>query len=112
MGTYLNEVVRYLTTQSWQIAALTVVVAATTFALRRHSAHVRYLLWLIVLAKSLVPPLYVVPLQILPQTVPRALPVPTPTPEELGAPYVIALPIPRAVPRALSREPVPLLQDL
>ena len=63
METYLNEVVRYLAAQSWQIAVLTVAVAAATFALRRRSAHVRYLLWLIVVAKCLVPPLYVVPLR-------------------------------------------------
>src|SRR3990172_6342224 len=66
MDAHLNEVVRYLAAQSWQIAVLTVAVAAITFALRHRSAHVRYLLWLIVLAKCLVPPLYMVPLRVLP----------------------------------------------
>jgi len=51
MGAYLNELVRYLAAQSWQIAVLTAAVAVVTFALRHRSAHVRYLLWLIVLAK-------------------------------------------------------------
>jgi len=112
MDIYLNEVVYYLATQSWQIAVLTVAVAAASFALRRHSAHVRYLLWLIVLAKCLVPPVYVVPLQVLPQTVPRVLPVPSQTPEGLATPSGIARPIPRAVSRPPSAEPVTLLQDL
>ncbi|MCX5645453.1 MAG: M56 family metallopeptidase [Phycisphaerae bacterium] len=66
MDAYLNEVVRYLVAQSWQIAVLTVTVAAITFALRHRSAHVRHLIWLIVVAKCLVPPLYMVPLRVLP----------------------------------------------
>jgi hypothetical protein len=45
---------------------LTLTVAAATFALRHRSAHIRYLLWLIVVAKCLVPPLYAVPLRVLP----------------------------------------------
>jgi len=36
-------------------------------ALKNKSAHVRYLLWLIVLAKCLVPPLFAIPLAVLPQ---------------------------------------------
>ena len=112
MDVYLNEVVRYLTTQSWQIAALAVVVAAATFALRRYSAHVRYLLWLIVLAKCLVPPVYVVPLQVLPPTAPRALPVPLQAWEEFGAPSDVALSIPHAVSRPPAAEFIAFLQDL
>ncbi len=112
MDTYLNEVVRYLTAQSWQIAVLTVAVAAANFALRRHSAHVRYLLWLIVLAKCLVPPLYVVPLPVLPQTVPRALPMPSQAMEELGIPSDLAPSIPRAVSLPPATESVPFLGDL
>lgn len=74
MDAYLNELVRYLVTQSWQIAVLAVVVAAATWALRHKTAHIRYLLWLIVLAKCLVPPLYMVPVRILPETVPDRVP--------------------------------------
>src|SRR5512146_1980303 len=74
MDTYLNEVMRYLVAQSWQIAVLTAVVATIAFALRRRSAHIRYLLWLLVVAKCLVPPLHVVPVRILPQAMPRAVP--------------------------------------
>jgi ankyrin repeat protein/beta-lactamase regulating signal transducer with metallopeptidase domain len=67
MNAYLIQVVDYLLSQSWQIALLTVVVALITFLLRHKSAHVRYLLWLIILAKCLVPPLYTVPVTVLPQ---------------------------------------------
>jgi ankyrin repeat protein/beta-lactamase regulating signal transducer with metallopeptidase domain len=74
MDAHLNEVVRYLASQSWQIALLAAVVAVAAYALRHRSAHVRYLLWLMVLAKCLVPPLQMVPLQILPQTVPQVVP--------------------------------------
>jgi beta-lactamase regulating signal transducer with metallopeptidase domain len=66
MGAYLTVVVLYLAAASWQIAVLTAAVAAATFALRHRSAHVRHLLWLIVVAKCLVPPLYAVPLPVLP----------------------------------------------
>ena len=66
MEMYLNTVVRYLAAQSWQIALLTVAVAMAAFVLRRRSAHVRYLLWLIVVVKCLVPPLHVVPLKVRP----------------------------------------------
>ncbi len=68
MAAYLTVLVSYLVAQSWQIAVLTVVVAIATFALRRRSAHVRHLLWLIILAKCLVPPLYAVPMRVLPPT--------------------------------------------
>ena len=67
METYLTRVTDYLLTQSWQIALLVVVIAAVSLVLRNKSAHVRYLLWLIVLAKCLVPPLLTVPVAILPQ---------------------------------------------
>ncbi|MHC4433200.1 MAG: M56 family metallopeptidase, partial [Planctomycetota bacterium] len=67
MDAYIKQVVDYLLSQSWQIAVITVLVALITFLLRNKSAHVRYLLWLIVLIKCLVPPLYSVPVSVLPQ---------------------------------------------
>jgi len=66
MDNYLTQIMDYLKTQSWQIAVLVVVVAGVALLLRNRSAHVRYLLWLIVLAKCLVPPLLTVPLAVLP----------------------------------------------
>ena len=65
-GAFPAELVQYVATQSWQIAVLVVTVGVITFALCRRSAHVRYLLWLLVVAKCLVPPLHVVPLRVLP----------------------------------------------
>ncbi|HUU58711.1 MAG TPA: hypothetical protein VMZ50_04145, partial [Phycisphaerae bacterium] len=67
MGDLLNETANYLLRQSWQIAAVIGVVAAAAWVLRRSSAHWRYLLWLVVLAKCLVPPLLTVPLGVLPE---------------------------------------------
>ncbi|MHC4702238.1 MAG: M56 family metallopeptidase, partial [Planctomycetota bacterium] len=69
MDAYIEQVVDYLLSQSWQIAILTAVVALVTFLLRNRSAHIRYLLWLVVLAKCLVPPMYALPLRVLPQDV-------------------------------------------
>jgi beta-lactamase regulating signal transducer with metallopeptidase domain len=71
MDVYLSEVVRYLTAQSGQIAVLATAIAVLTFLLRSRSAHARYLLWLIVVAKCLLPPLYAVPLRVLPQVMPH-----------------------------------------
>ncbi|HCO92999.1 MAG TPA: hypothetical protein DIU00_03460 [Phycisphaerales bacterium] len=67
METVLNRITGYLLTQSWQIALLVTIIASVNIILRNKSAHVRYLLWLIVLAKCLVPPLYNIPLAILPE---------------------------------------------
>jgi len=72
MEPWLIRITDYLLAQSWQIVVLTIVVALATFGLRNRSAHVRYLLWLIVLAKALVPPLYSIPVAVLPQQEPRA----------------------------------------
>mgnify|MGYP001567808586 FL=1 len=67
MDAYVNPVVRYLLAQSWQVALLAAIVALISFALRNRSAHIRYLLWLIVLAKCLVPPFLTIPLAFLPE---------------------------------------------
>jgi len=67
METYINQVATYLLAQSWQIALLAGIVGLTSCALRNRSAHIRYLLWLIVLAKCLVPPYLTIPLAVLPE---------------------------------------------
>ena len=69
MDAYINQLSGYLLAQSWQIAILTFVIAFVTFLLKNKSAHVRYLLWLIVLTKCLVPPLFAVPVAVLPEQV-------------------------------------------
>jgi ankyrin repeat protein/beta-lactamase regulating signal transducer with metallopeptidase domain len=66
MVAYLDRIAEYLSAQSWQIAVLAVTVALLSRVLRNRSAHVRYLLWLIVLAKCLVPPALEVPVAVLP----------------------------------------------
>ena len=67
MESLLAQITNYLLAQSWQIALLIIVVALISFLLRNKSAHIRYILWLIVLAKCLVPPLYTIPVAILPE---------------------------------------------
>jgi len=71
MDSLLRHVQRVLVVQSWQIALLTLVIAFAAYLLRHRSAHVRYLLWLVVLAKCVVPPVYTVPLRVLPHERPR-----------------------------------------
>ncbi|MBN1362047.1 MAG: M48 family metalloprotease [Sedimentisphaerales bacterium] len=71
MEAVLNRISDYLQAQSGQIAVLVMVVAVISWALRHRSAHVRYLLWLVVLAKCLVPPVVHVPLPVLSQAVPE-----------------------------------------
>ena len=70
MDAYVNSVAIYLFAQSWQIALLAGIVGLISLALRNRSAHIRYLLWLIVLAKCLVPPIYSVPVAVLPERLP------------------------------------------
>jgi len=65
MEDILVRTAHYLLNQSCQIAALFVVVVLACRALRGASAHWRYLLWLVVLAKCLFPPVVGVPRAIL-----------------------------------------------
>ena len=84
MEAVLTRVADYLWRQSWQIALLIVAVALASWALRNRSAHVRYLLWLLVLARCLTPPLVPVPLAVLPAKAP-AVSIPAAPPEEVVA---------------------------
>jgi bla regulator protein BlaR1 len=67
MAINLSQVTNYLLAQSWQIAVLVLIIAIINYALRNKSAHIRYLLWLIITAKCLIPPFYAISLVILPQ---------------------------------------------
>jgi len=73
MENYLTQLTNYLLTQSWQITVLVVLIATVNFALKNKSAHIRYLLWLIVLAKCLVPPLLSIPVAVLPEERPAVV---------------------------------------
>jgi beta-lactamase regulating signal transducer with metallopeptidase domain len=75
MESLLTTIADYLWRQGWQIALLVVAVGLASWALRNRSAHVRYLLWLLVLAKCLTPPIVQVPLAVLPY---KVSPVTTP----------------------------------
>ena len=116
MEPWLIRISDYLFAQSWQIAVLTIVVAIATFGLRNRSAHVRYLLWLVVLAKALVPPLYSIPVAVLPQQKPAAyIPAP-PIAERMGAEYrvpeatVTESSRPAAVPSEATSSPAVLMK--
>jgi ankyrin repeat protein/beta-lactamase regulating signal transducer with metallopeptidase domain len=66
MESWLTQITDYLLAQSWQIALLAIVIAVISTLLRNRSAHIRYILWLIVLAKCIVPPMYSIPVAVLP----------------------------------------------
>jgi ankyrin repeat protein/beta-lactamase regulating signal transducer with metallopeptidase domain len=111
MESLLTTIADYLWRQSWQIALLVVVVGLASWALRNRSAHVRYLLWLLVLAKCLTPPVAEVPLAVLPD---KVLPVTTPVisitpPQERvrQTPVEEGLPLP-PTPASALREPLRL----
>ncbi len=77
MNATLSQIADYLWSQSWQVAMLAAVIGLVNHLLRNRSAHVRYLLWLLVPAKCLVPPVLGIALPILPQTAPPVLPYPS-----------------------------------
>jgi beta-lactamase regulating signal transducer with metallopeptidase domain len=60
------SVVEYLWAQSLQLAVLVAVVSVMSLLLKRKSAHIRYLLWLILLVKCVIPPFFSVALKVYP----------------------------------------------
>ncbi|HML76369.1 MAG TPA: M56 family metallopeptidase [Anaerohalosphaeraceae bacterium] len=56
----------FMTTQSVQVALVFGVVAGVNWMLRNRSAHIRYLLWLVVLVKCVTPPIVTFSLPVLP----------------------------------------------
>ncbi|NQV34995.1 MAG: hypothetical protein HQ515_20035, partial [Phycisphaeraceae bacterium] len=66
MNTILNQLSKYLWLQSWQVTILIGVAFILCRVLRHKSAHLRYMVWLVVLAKCLVPPIFHVPVAVLP----------------------------------------------
>ena len=67
METICTNITDYLLNQTWQIGILFAVVAIVCVTIRKKTAHLRYLLWLLIVAKCLVPSLITVSLAILPQ---------------------------------------------
>lgn len=79
MELLLTKTTDFLVIQSLHLAGLFILIAALAWLLRNQSAHVRYLLWLLILAKCFVPPLMTVPLAVLPDE--------APPPRELSAAF-------------------------
>ncbi len=107
MEAVLTHVADYLGRQSWQIALLVVGVAVASWVLRNRSAHVRYLLWLVVVAKCLTPPVVQVPLPVLPDQAPVTVSPGAPVAWLYGG--MTEQPVPQTPPPAPS-SPVPPAQ--
>ena len=97
MESLLTAVANYLARQSWQVSVVFLFVAAACYFLRRASAHWRYLLWLIVLAKCMTPPIINMPLAVLPPPAEAQI-----TPERLSSPAAMAGPPHARLPAALA----------
>src|SRR5213593_3547289 len=65
MSSALHSFADYLGSQSWQLAPVFVLMSLLCLALRRASAHWRYLLWIVVLLKCIVPAVVLVPMPVL-----------------------------------------------
>jgi beta-lactamase regulating signal transducer with metallopeptidase domain len=66
MQSFLNTVAGFLVEQSWQISIVVGLVLVACWILRNASAHWRYWLWLVVIAKCLMPSMVTLPLPVLP----------------------------------------------
>lgn len=69
MNALLTDVYGFLASQSMHLALLFFLIWILTALFRRQSAHPRYLLWLVVLAKCLVPSVVSIPMAVLPENV-------------------------------------------
>jgi beta-lactamase regulating signal transducer with metallopeptidase domain len=108
MDTICTNITDYLLNQTWQIVILFAAVAIVCVTIRKKTAHLRYLLWLLIVAKCLVPSLITVSLAILPQQ-PESLPsvesatipefVPAPEPVILSEPKNLSPPAPTPAPQ-------------
>jgi beta-lactamase regulating signal transducer with metallopeptidase domain len=88
----MEAITDYLLNQTWQIAILFAAVAIVCLAIRKKSAHLRYLLWLLIIAKCLLPSLVTVSLAILPEKPqPAALAEPVAIPEFVPPPEPVIL---------------------
>lgn len=80
METLIEKTLDFLLTQSLHLSILFVLIAAFAWLLRGRSAHLRYLLWLLILIKCFVPPVVTVPLAVLPSEAAPEETIPTPEP--------------------------------
>lgn len=97
MENLLNTLLQHLVNQSLQITILVVIVAVATTILRKRSAHIRYLLWLVVLAKCLVLPVVHVDVPVM-QAPPARVMSPVETPAAVvAATSVETIPVDQAM---------------
>jgi beta-lactamase regulating signal transducer with metallopeptidase domain len=67
MNASLTVIYRFLASQSMHLAILFCLIWVLTVFFRRQSAHLRYLLWLVILLKCLVPSMVTIPMAVLPE---------------------------------------------
>ena len=101
-----------LLTQAFQVGVLFVPIACACLALRRASAHWRYVLWLVLLVKCLTPPVVTVPLTVLPDgsTLPAGETVlagPTSERTAASAPRIVA-----PAPQSATYDPIPAMDHV
>lgn len=98
METALDKMIEFLLSQSMHLAVLFAVIGALVWLLNKRSAHVRYLLWLIILVKCLIPPLLTIPLAVLPEQVENPVISASPGPQaEHEVPLAAAEPQPQYI---------------
>lgn len=86
----LEPLSEYLLNQSWQILFVFCIVGFACFLLRKASSHWRYWLWLVVLAKCLVPPMVNLSLAVLPKSQ-QAVDVPAVTTNITNTSFLVSL---------------------
>jgi beta-lactamase regulating signal transducer with metallopeptidase domain len=86
LETILNRLFDFLAQQSFQLCVVFALVMAASWWLRVASAHWRYLLWLVVIAKCLTPPVVALPLPILSSSHTAVASAPAEELVELGQP--------------------------
>lgn len=79
MNSTLDTAAGYLAAQSLQVAFVFLLVLAACWLLREANSHWRYLLWLVVIAKCVTPPVVSLPLPVLPTTVAQSSAAPRQT---------------------------------
>ncbi|MBM4103941.1 MAG: hypothetical protein FJ263_07805 [Planctomycetes bacterium] len=93
METLTAKILDYLKGQSFQVAVVFIAVLILTWLLRNRSAHIRYLLWLVVAIKCLTPPLVIFSVPVLPaETIPVIVPHQNSTIEPQAAPIITEQP--------------------
>jgi len=110
METFVTKAFDYLKGQSLQVAVVFTAVLMLTWLLRNRSAHIRYLLWLVVAVKCLTPPMVIFSVPILPNDTPPVteLPMTVEVSPQTAVQESFAAPTPektRVIPMQLTEAP-------